>query len=125
MAPAIANDSRISVKKSFLGLATTIVYAPTQSTIHIHTTDYSAESGKRMQQLLNSPYTYIEEVLRTHGKPADTAVGPYRLEVLASDDHRFAAAQLFRYAGLDCEAVCDLRIAEGEEAAVLAKLCQS
>ena len=122
MADAIAANPNISVKKGFLGLTTNIVYKPTQSPVRVVTTEFTQDNGTRMRQLLTLPATRLAEELSAKGRPSDTAVGPVLMEALVSRDRRFAAVQLFRYAGSDREALTDLRIAEGDEAAALAQL---
>ena len=124
MATAMAANPSISIKKGFLGLTTKIEYKPTKSPVKVITTEFSNDAGSRMRQLLNLPAARLDEELKGAGRPKDTPVGPYLMEALVSHDHRFAAVQLFRYAGTDREAITDIRIAEGDEAAVLSRLAE-
>ena len=124
MAAAIAANPNISVKKGFLGLTTSVTYQPTNSPVSIVTTEFTQDNGSRMSQLIGMPVSRLKDELAAKGVPQDTAVGPVLMEALVSRDRRFAAIQLFRYAGSDREPLTELRIAEGDDATVLARLAK-
>lgn len=122
IAKAVVSNPNISIQNAFFGLVQRVVYTPTQSPVDIITEEYTPEQGERLRRLLSLSPAKMSEELSKGQKPQSTSVGPYRLEVCLSRDRRFAAMQLFRYAGIDFESVSDYRCLVGEEAAVIAQL---
>ena len=121
MAEAVCADSRISVNKSFFGLRTKVVYTPTNSEVEVKSIEYSPETGAQWKRILNQSRSELYRALNGF-HPQPVVNGNYMLEACVSRDGAFAALQLLQYEQLGYEAVSDVVILEGEDAAALAAI---
>jgi hypothetical protein len=120
MAAAISKDSRINIKKSFLGLSTTIVYVPTQSVVKYKNYDLDAAMSTLVERILNAPEDKLAETVKAQGKITPVAMANVKLELCVSDDQQFAAAQLFRYVDFKYVPMTDFKTYEGDNAKLIA-----
>ena len=114
MAEAIAQDSRISIKKTLFGQKAT--YIATGSAVKAYKHEYSAENGEVIKQLLKCPSEQVEAFVSETPRPSLTGVGPLLLEICASCDKQFAALQAFTYYDLSYHPIQDIRVFEGKAA---------
>lgn len=122
MAEAVSSHPSINIRHSFFGLCQSVTYEPSGSPVKIVVQDYSADNGERLEKLLNLPLDRLKSEIEAKGKPASTAIGNYRLEACLSQDHRFCALQLLRFADFRYTPVTKPRFYEGEAAEILVKL---
>lgn len=125
MAQSILTNNHISIRKGFFGFGQSVLYTPTNSIVDIITDEYAQEQGERLRRLLTLSPSKLAEELHSSPAPRPTAVGPYRLEACISRDGQFTALQLFRYAGMDFEAVSAFVCVEGNEAGLMAQLIRN
>jgi len=121
MAKAMANDNRIVIKSSLLGLSTSIVYQPTGSKVTCYSYEYSADKGNKIKDLL-SREVLDEQKIKALGTVKSDTIGNMRLEAMLSADRQFAALQLFQYSDFLPTPLTSLRIFEGSEAEKVATL---
>lgn len=121
MAKSICADSRISIRKSFFGLRTNVVYNPTGSEVDVKTIEYAPDAGRQWKHLLGQPRTDLLSSLSDF-HPQPTMNGNYMLEVCVSRDGEFVALQLLQFEQLGYEPVSDVLTFEGEEARALAAI---
>lgn len=116
----ISTDSRISIKKGFLGFGTKVVYNPTLSKVKAFKKEYSPVDGEIIYLLLNLPIAQLID--KNIQKIPESSMGHYLLEGCLSQDHMFVALQLSRYINFCYEPVSDVKIYEGTEAEKIALL---
>lgn len=119
MAKTISTDPRISVNKSFFGLCQTAVYNPTNSKLVAFINDYTAENGEKLKQLLRCPDDRLADLTKKLGPIEEATMGPSRLEGCMSQDHLFAALQLFGYSDFEYSPLTDVVIYEGIQAELI------
>ncbi len=119
MAAELSANPNIEIKKSFLGLSTSVVYKPTGSRMDIIRNDYSLDDGEKIKRLFSSKREQLATIANqlTDIKPAP--MGPVRVEACISQDHQFAALQLFTYADFQYTAWSEVQYYEGVEAEVV------
>ncbi len=122
MGKSVTKHPNISIQTSFFGLCTTRIYTPTGSKVRPLTHDYSPETGRILESILDCDKNQLEAMLQRKSEIAETTLGNMRLEVALSDDHQFVAVQLFRFVNLLFEPVTDVKFYEGREAELIAGL---
>ena len=117
----ICKDSRVSIRKSFLGLRTTAIYVPTQSVIDAHSFQYSPEEGRRLKDILETP---MDELTKSIGDfhPKDISNGNYMLEVCLSRDGQFAILLLKQFSHMNYEPVTETLFFEGDAAKAISRM---
>ena len=79
-----------------------LVYKPTGSNIKQHFQFFDSKDKKRLIEIIN------DECFFTEAKDLSALEdGKIRLDILLSDDHRFASAQIYEYVGFNYEPVSD------------------
>jgi len=112
---------QVETKKGFLGLSTKLIYKPTNSLIKVKENEYSAENGRRLEDILATDPENVEEAINKFPISA-TGIGNMKLEACISEDHQFAAVQLLAFKDFDYEPVTEVHIYEGKAAGAVAKL---
>ena len=120
MADALSAEINISVEKGFFGLTTRYVYTPTGSQLVGFTRDFTPEMGEKMERVLNTTEKDLAHAISQAGDIRTTPIGHWHLEACISEDHRFAAVQLFRFIDFKNTPATEIRIYEGEAAAQIA-----
>ena len=118
---SICTDARISINKSMFGLRTTVTFSPTSSVIDVNRFEYSPEDGKRIKHILETPRDRMDAAIGDF-RPKAIDYGNYLAEVCASHDGAYLAVQLFQFQKLNYEAVTEVLVFEGQEAATVARL---
>lgn len=113
--------NEIEVKKSFLGLSTKLIYKPTNSEVKIKENEYSAEDGKKLENILASKPENLDDAIRKNPVSVKE-LGNARLEACVSNDHQFAAAMLLCFKDLSYTPVTGLHVYEGKAAEAFTKL---
>ena len=121
MARTICADLRVSIRKSFFGLCTTLTYTPTQSIIDARQIELTPSEGDQLSRLMNDGRDSLLKAAASV-KLHPIVNGNYKLDVCISRDHQFVALQLLKYIQLNYEPVTPLLIYEGEEAKAVAQL---
>ena len=111
----------VEVKKGFLGFGTKLIYKPTNSEVKMKETEYSAEDGKKLENILASNPENLDDAIRKY-PVSEKELGNARLEACVSSDHQFAAAMLLSFQGLSYKPVTGLCVYEGKAAETFAKL---
>ena len=119
MADVIARHKHINIRKSFFGLIETVIYNQTGSEVEIKQIEYSSESGKEIEKLLQAPK--LKDALASIGKIKQRPMSNVRLDICVSKDHQFIALQLFNYYDLMFHPVTETKILEGQDADLMAK----
>ena len=114
----IRNDSRVSIRKTMLGLKTTAIYQKTQSIINTKTIEYTPQDGDRLRSILETPVEKLEEAIGDF-HPSPVPNGNYLTELCSSQDGVFVALMLLQFQRLDYEPVTPVIIFEGKEAQVV------
>lgn len=120
MSKELAKDSRISIKKSLLGLSTKAIYAPTESKLLAAKKEYTAEDGARIERAMKASADKRAQQLAAIGQLQPATLGNYLLEACRSADGSFAAMQLFQYSQMSYQPVTDVCCFEGDEAKTVA-----
>mgnify|MGYP006872987066 CR=1 FL=1 len=120
MAAAVSANPNITIKKSLF--STKAIYMPTASPVKAMALEYPPSEGERLLRLLDMPADKMAAEIQCKGKPKTGANGNYRMEACLSDDHRFCALQLFRFADFGYRPLFDPRFYEGEEVEYIAQL---
>lgn len=122
MAEVIFSNDKISVKKSFMGLSTSVVYTPTGSTIKAIGEEYNQEAGNKIEAIINAKDENLEAAINAAAGITSAAMSNIRLEGCMSADHEFVALQLLAYIDLRYTPITDVRIFEGKFAEMVSKL---
>ena len=112
---------QVEVKKGFLGMGTKLIYKPTQSVIRIKENEYSAENGRRLQDILATNPENMEEAIDKLSVTS-TGIGNMKLEACISDDHQFVAAQLLGFKDFTYQPVTEMQVYEGKAAEAFSRL---
>ncbi len=120
IAETIANDSRIQIKKGFLGLSTSIIYTPTHSKMKCLLLDYAPAEGEKVERLLKANESQLKSLIDSIGEIKRQGMGNVRLELCITEDHSFAIAQLFRFVDFKQIEIDELKCFEGENAKLIA-----
>lgn len=111
----------IEVKKTFFGMSLKLIYKPTQSIVKVKENEYSAEDGRKLENILNTEPENVEEAIRKFPVSA-IGMGNMKMEACISDDHQFAAIQLLAFKDFDYKPVTEMKVYTGKAAAAIAKL---
>lgn len=122
MAEAIFANEKISVKKSFMGLSTSVVYTPTSSAVKAIGEEYNQEDGNKIEAVINAKDENLEVAVKAAAGVKPAAMSNIRLEGCLSADHEFVALQLLAYRDLRYSPITDVRIYEGKAAEMVSKL---
>lgn len=114
MQNALAHNSHIKIEKKFFGLLTKITYTPTGVPVSKTYLEYDSTVGPQAEQILFAPSTELSTLCKHKLKISEN--GKFRLYLLASKDHRFAALQLSEYRDFSFKPIGEIRIAEGDDA---------
>lgn len=120
MSKELAYDTRISIKKSLLGLSTKAIYAPTESKLIATKKEYTAEDGARIERAMKASADKRAQQIAAVGKPQPATLGNYLLEECHSADGSFAAMQLFQYSQMSYQPVTNVCCFEGDDAKTVA-----
>ncbi len=120
MSSDLVNDSRVSVKKSFFGLSTSVVYLTTNSKVKALKKEYDPDNGNMLKCVLTADQAKQPAMLAGLESLAETHLGNYMLEMCVSDDNQFVALRLFHYQELRYTPVTPLLTYEGEDASLVA-----
>ncbi len=122
MADVIFSNDKISIKKSFMGLSTSVVYTPTGSTVKAIGEEYSQDGGNKIEAVINAKDENLEAAVNEAAGVKPAAMSNIRLEGCISADHEFVALQLLAYKDLRYTPITDVRIYEGKAAEIVSKL---
>lgn len=122
MADAIFSNDKISLKKSFMGFGTSVVYTPTGSKIKAIGEEYSQDAGNKIEAVINAKDENLEAAVNAAAGIKAIAMSTIRLEGCISDDHEFVALQLLAYKDLRYSPITDIKIYEGKSAEIVSKL---
>lgn len=111
----------IEVKKTFFGMSLKLIYKPTQSIVKIKEKEYSAEDGRKLENILNTEPENVEEAIQKNPVSA-VGMGNVKMEACISDDQQFAAIQLLAFKDFDYKPVSEVKVYTGKTAAAFAKL---
>jgi hypothetical protein len=118
MSENLKKDTRISIKKGFLGFGSKMIYNTTQSEIKAYKQEYDASVGEQIRQTLS----LSADDVKTAEKFPQKDLGNYQLELFVSDDRQFLAISLYRYEDLCYKPIMDIKVFENREAEVFAAL---
>ena len=82
----------VQVKKGFMGLTVKLIYQPTNSVIKIKEKEYSAEDGRKLENILSAAPKDVEAAISKFPVSA-ISMGNMKLQACISDDHQFVATQ--------------------------------
>ena len=86
----------VQVKKGFMGLTVKLIYQPTNSVIKIKEKEYSAEDGRKLENILSAAPKDVEAAISKFPVSA-ISMGNMKLQACISDDHQFVATQLLAF----------------------------
>ena len=111
----------VQVKKGFMGWSVKLIYKPTQSKIQIREKEYTAEDGKKLQNILTAAPAEVETAISKFPVSA-ISMGNFKLQACLSDDSQFAALQLLAYKDFGYKPVTDMKVYTGRTAEVFSRL---
>ena len=117
----ICNDSRVSIRKTMLGLKTTVIYQKTQSIIDAKTIEYTPQDGDRLLSILEAPMEKLVEAIGDF-HPIPVPNGNYLTELCSSQDGEFVAIMLLQFQRMNYEPATPAIVFEGKEAQVVRKI---
>lgn len=124
MAAAFAALPQVEIKKTLLGLKTSIIYTPTRSKIRITQNEYDTNNGNALQQIiLADPKQVIQTIEKYDVTKA--SIGNVRLDACISDDNQFVAVQLLSFVDLTYIPMTEMKIFEGKSAEAIAKVIKN
>ena len=86
----------VQVKKGFMGLTVKLIYQPTNSVIKIKEKEYSAEDGRKLENILSAAPKDVETAISKFPVSA-ISMGNMKLQACISDDHQFVATPLLAF----------------------------
>ena len=113
--------NEVQVKKGFMGWSVKLTYKPTQSKIQIKEKEYTAEDGKKLQNILTAAPTEVETAISKFPVSA-ISMGNFKLQACLSDDSQSAALQLLAYKDFGYKPVTDMKVYTGRTAEVFSRL---
>ena len=122
MAQEVFSNQHINVKKGFLGLSTIVTYQSTQSRVSALQLEFAPVDGPKIQTVLGLTGDKLVEQVKKTGQLSTVPNGNYRLDLVFSDDHQFAALQLFQFKQLGYEPVSRVFMLEGKDAEIVLTL---
>ena len=111
----------VQVKKGFMGWNVKLIYKPTQSKNQIQEKEYTAEDGKKLQNILTAAPAEVETAISKFPVSA-ISMGNFKLQACLSDDSQFAALQLLAYKDFGYKPVTDMKVYTGRTAEVFSRL---
>lgn len=111
----------VQVKKGFMDWSVKLIYKPTQSKIQIKEKEYTAEDGKKLQNILTAAPAEVETAISKFPVSA-ISMGNFKLQACLSDDSQFAALQLLAYKDFGYKPVTDMKVYTGRTAEVFSRL---
>ena len=111
----------VQVKKGFMGWSVKLIYKPTQSTIQIKEKEYTAEDGKKLENILTAAPAEVETAISKFPVSA-ISMGNFKLQACLSDDSQFAALQLLAYKDFGYKPVTEMKVYTGRTAEVFSRL---
>ena len=111
----------VQVKKGFMGWSVKLIYKPTQSKIQIKEKEYTAEDGKKLQNILTAAPAEVETAISKFPVSA-ISMGNFKLQACLSDDSQFAALQLLAYKDFGYKPVTDMKVYTSRTAEVFSRL---
>lgn len=111
----------VQVKKGFMGWSVKLTYKPTQSKIQIKEKKYTAEDGKKLENILTAAPAEVETAISKFPVSA-ISMGNFKLQACLSDDSQFAALQLLAYKDFGYKPVTDMKVYTGRTAEVFSRL---
>lgn len=111
----------VQVKKGFMGWSVKLIYKPTQSKIQIKEKEYTAEDGKKLQNILTAAPAEVETAISKFPVSA-ISMGNFKLQACLSDDSQFAALQLLAYKDFGYKPVTEMKVYTGRIAEVFSRL---
>ena len=111
----------VQVKKGFMGWSVKLTYKPTQSKIQIKEKEYTAEDGKKLENILTAAPAEVETAISKFPVSA-ISMGNFKLQACLSDDSQFAALQLLAYKDFDYKPVTEMKVYTGRTAEVFSRL---
>lgn len=111
----------VQVKKGFMGWSVKLIYKPTQSKIQIKEKEYTAEDGKKLENILTAAPAEVETAISKFPVSA-ISMGNFKLQACLSDDSQFAALQLLAYKDFDYKPVTEMKVYTGRTAEVFSRL---
>ena len=111
----------IEVKKGFMGWTMKLIYKPTNSVLKVKEQEYTAEDGRKLENILSSAPENIEAAISKF--PVSTVgMGNIKLEACISQDGQFVAAQLLSFKDFSYQPVTEMKVYTGKTAEAFAKL---
>lgn len=121
MGAEVMGLDEIKVKKGFLGMSVKLIYKPTNSVIKIKENEYTAEDGRKLENILCTEPENMEQAI--HDFPVSkTSMGNVKLQGCISNDHQFAAVQLLNFKDFDYKPVSEVHIFTGKAAEAFSTL---
>ncbi len=111
----------VQVKKGFMGWSVKLIYKPTQSKIQIKEKEYTAEDGKKLENILTAAPAEVETAISKFPVSA-ISMGNFKLQACLSDDSLFAALQLLAYKDFGYKPVTEMKVYTGRTAEVFSRL---
>lgn len=111
----------VQVKKGFMGWSVKLTYKPTQSKIQIKEKEYTAEDGKKLENILTAAPAEVETAISKFPVSA-ISMGNFKLQACLSDDSQLAALQLLAYKDFGYKPVTDMKVYTGRTAEVFSRL---
>ena len=111
----------VQVKKGFMGWSVKLIYKPTQSKIQIKEKEYTAEDGKKLENILTAAPAEVETAISKFPVSA-ISMGNFKLQACLSDDSQFAALQLLAYKDFVYKPVTEMKVYTGRTAEVFSRL---
>ncbi|MDY5655875.1 MAG: hypothetical protein SPF39_01835 [Prevotella sp.] len=122
MAPAIANNSHITIRHHLFGLVESAVYNPTESPVKGATFEYTVHNGEQLSKLLDCQPLELDSRMQPACPIRHIPVGNIRAEVCYSADHQFLAILLLQFINFEYRPRGEVRILTGTEAEAASRL---
>ena len=116
MAEELLANPHISVRKSFFGMVTDVIYTPTGSKIKVVQKIYNPGDGEAIKRMLSLGGEGLKKALKDKGLPDSINIGNMQLNICYSGDFQFVAMQMEKFVDFFYKPVTDLVVCEGDDA---------
>lgn len=121
MGAEVMGLDEIEVKKGFLGMSMKLIYKPTNSVVKVKENEFSAEDGRKLENILLTEPENVEQAIRDF-PVSSISMGNVKLQGCISADHQFAAVQLLAFKDFDYKPISEMHIYTGKAAEAFATL---
>lgn len=121
MAETVLTNNNIQVKKGFLGLTTSYIYAPTGCKMRADQKGFDINNGEQVRQMFNGDLDFVKSELAKNGLPPTADNANTELNIFYAEDLQFVAMQVEQFKDFSYHPVTNVIIAKDADAQEILK----